>query len=66
MWSHPFLLGKEGKKVREEDRRKLAWTKEGQWRIQCGGMGAGRKETGMKTKKGVGQSKAGLTPWFVS
>lgn len=54
-----------------------AWIKEGKWRIQGGGMG-GREEgsqegernkkdiSRVKTKKGVRQSKTGLTLWFVS
>lgn len=45
MWSHPFLLGKEGKKVREKSRWKLSWFKEGKWRRQGGGMeGRGTEE----------------------
>lgn len=51
MWSHPFLLGKEGKKVREKSRRKLAWIKEGKWRIQGGGWGEGRGQSGRREER---------------
>lgn len=79
MWSHPFLLGKEGKKVRERSRWKLAWFKEGKWRTRGGGIEGRRREESrqegernekdnsrVRTKKGVRQSKTGLTLWFAS
>jgi hypothetical protein len=52
MWSHPFLLGKEGKKVREKSRWKLVWRGEREGRGQ-----AGRREEGEGHLQGKDQER---------
>lgn len=65
--------------MRERSRWKLAWFKEGKWRTRGGGIEGRRREESrqegernekdisrVRTKKGVRQSKTGLTLWFAS
>ena len=60
MWSHPFLLGKEGKKVREKSRWKLVWRGEREGRGQRGleeSERAGRREEGEGHLQGKDQER---------